>query len=89
MNIIDVCRILGVICSVLPSAKYSLFRLVDDGITATMSSIIPSPPYHCVKTSQNAIEYGIVGLVISENPVVVIPDIDWKSESRGPSIPEK
>ncbi|PAV06851.1 hypothetical protein ASJ82_06940 [Methanosphaera cuniculi] len=66
---------MGVICSVLPSAKYSLFRLVDDGITDIISSITPSPPIHCVNASQNAIDRGIGWISISVNPVVVIHDI--------------
>ena len=58
INIVDVCLMFGVICSVLPSAKYSRLRLTDDGTITKSRNMIPKPPNHCIRHLHIEMEYG-------------------------------
>lgn len=88
MKFIDVCLMLGVICSVFPSEKYSLLRLTDDGTITNSRNIIPSPPNHWSKLLHIEIEYGSMSISYIVNPVDVIPDIPSKYASMNDKSPE-
>ena len=88
INIIIVCLTLGVICSVLPSAKNKRFKLPDEGTITSNKTIIPKPPNHWVNAFHIEKENAWVCSGISEKPVVVIHDIASKNESKNPSSPD-